>query len=345
MKYIVIGNFASITNQLCGQSVKTRSLYKLAKEIIPEIDCFDTQLIAYDKLSFFKMLWKFCKNDYVIYLPAARNMTWFFPILYILSIFCRTKILQFEIGNWMVDLLANKPIHRWMIKRIKQFYAETEQSKKELECKYGLKNVSIFPNFRFFEFERRTIESCEKSKLELVFCARINRKKGLDLIFSLGDYLIKENLDYYVSITFFGPIYDKDKEYFLESLKKYSFMNYEGMLQQEVISEKLQHFDCMLLPTHYYTEGLPGSIIDAYIVGIPVIVTKWKNAEEFVINNVTGVIIPFHNGQNELNQTVADLISNEKRLQFLKNNAYCYRDNFHSSTALAKLKSLLNLQK
>lgn len=38
----------------------------------------------------------------------------------------------------------------------------------------------------------------------------------------------------------------------------------------------------MLLPTHYYTEGLPGSVLDAYMSGIPIIVSRWKHASEFV---------------------------------------------------------------
>lgn len=345
MKYIVIGNFAGITNQLCGQSVKTRSIYNLAKEIIPTIDYFDTQNISYNKLSIFTMLWKFCISDYVIYLPAARNMTWFFPIFYLLSLFSRTNILQFEIGNWMVDLLAEKPIHRWMLGRINQFYAETQNSKRELECLYNLKNISIFSNFRYFNFKRTEISrSKDDSKLRLVFCARINRKKGLDYIFSLGDYLIKESLDKIVTITFYGPVFEKDKEYFFNNLNKYSFMKYGGMLQQNLISEKLQSYDCMLLPTQYYTEGLPGSIIDAYIVGIPVIVTKWKNAEEYVKNDITGIIVPFKDGQKEFNQSIVELIYNKEKLQFLKDNAYNYRQNFHSSLALIKLRDILSLQ-
>lgn len=340
MKYLVIGNFASITNKLCGQSVKTRNIFNLAKEIVPTIDCFDTQKIKYNKFSIFLMLWKFCRSNYVIYLPAAGNMTWLFPIFYILSIVSRTYILQFEIGNWMVDLLANKPIHRWMLKGIKQFYAETEKSKKELKHLYGLENISVFSNFRYFDFERENC-ICDNSILKLVFCARINRKKGLDMIFSLGDYLIEEKKEKSVSITFYGPIFEKDEEYFWRNLNKYSFMKYDGMLQQDEISEKLQYFDCMLLPTQYYTEGLPGSIIDAYIVGIPVIVTKWKNAEEFVVNNITGIIIPFQDGQNEFNQAVVDLMNNKEKLQYLKDNAYHYRYKFHSSSAKLHLKRIL----
>lgn len=35
-----------------------------------------------------------------------------------------------------------------------------------------------------------------------------------------------------------------------------------------------KHKSWMLLPTHYYTKGLPCSIVDAYIAGIPVIATE-----------------------------------------------------------------------
>lgn len=72
------------------------------------------------------------------------------------------------------------------------------------------------------------------------------------------------------------------------------------------------------MPTHYFTEGLPGSIVDAYISGIPVIVTRWKHATEFVDDGETGFIVPFENGQEELNQKVKILFDFPEILNAMK---------------------------
>ena len=45
----------------------------------------------------------------------------------------------------------------------------------------------------------------------------------------------------------------------------------------------------MLFPTHFYTEGIPGSIIDAYAAGIPVISAKWESFDDVISEGHTGV--------------------------------------------------------
>ena len=89
----------------------------------------------------------------------------------------------------------------------------------------------------------------------------------------------------------------------------------------------------MLLPTHYYTEGLPGSVVDAYMSGIPIIVSKWKHAGEFVKDGETGFIIPFENGEKELCKKIEFLLQNPKLLSEMKRNAYRESFRFTSSNA------------
>ena len=91
-----------------------------------------------------------------------------------------------------------------MLKRITGIHVETKRLLSELEGYYGFKNVDIFPNFRFFNFNPERYDS---GKLRLVFMARVNKMKGLDWIFNLADYIKDNNLEDNYSITFFGPIF------------------------------------------------------------------------------------------------------------------------------------------
>ena len=89
----------------------------------------------------------------------------------------------------------------------------------------------------------------------------------------------------------------------------------EAFLSQEIISRTLVNYDLMLFPTRYYTEGLPGTIIDAYIANLPVIATEWKHAREFIKDGETGFIVRFDNCQKNLTQESWNYITIERNFQ------------------------------
>ena len=185
--------------------------------------------------------------------------------------------------------------------------------------------MDIFPNVRFFDFNPQPTDS---KKLRIVFMARIMKQKGLDWIFNLADYIVANGLQEKFSITFFGQEADEDKEYFEGKVKQYDFVEYCGHLQPELIHETLSLYDVMLLPTHFYTEGLPGSVVDAYISGIPVIVTEWKHSHEFVDDGKSGFIVPFNDGMQQMIDRVLLLEKDRELLRQLKTNALVKRMEF-----------------
>lgn len=336
---LVLGYFGCQTKQLDGQTVKTISLYKLLSTRIRDIEYYDTQEFQFNKKSIFLMLWKICRCRNLIYLPAQNNLKWMFPVIFIVSSITGMKIRYFVVGGWLKEFLSDKPMHRWMLKSISGIYTETQIMKKELEMQYNYKNVSLFPNFRFFE--RRNITNSSNKIFKMVFMARINKMKGLDMVFQLGDFINNNNLADKVSIDFYGPVFTGDNDYFEKNICLYPFMKYMGILQPDGIRDVLEEYDVMLFPTHYFTEGLPGSIIDAYISGLPVIATKWKHATEFIEDGVTGIIIPFDNGQKEFNNAVLFLMDNPDKLLQMKRNAHRRSFDFSSEYASDLLNKIL----
>lgn len=325
-KILVLGYFGYNTNQLDGQTVKTRDVHRLiVEQISSKIDFYDTEDFKYNKLSVFKMFWKVIRCNKLVYLPAHNNLRVIFPIIYCLSILFHVKIYYFVVGGWLREFLSNLPIHRYMLSRINGIHAETELLKSELEQFYHFKNVDVFPNFRFFDFTPKRTNS---EKLRLVFMARINKMKGLDWIFHFASYIQAHNMMDHFSITFFGPINESDKSYFEDNIKQYQFIEYKGVLQPSDIYNALSQYDVMLLPTHFFTEGLPGSIVDAYISGIPVIATEWKHAREFVEDGKSGFIIPFEKGEDVLIERILKLESNRKLLYEMQNYSLIKRNEF-----------------
>lgn len=159
--------------------------------------------------------------------------------------------------------------------------------------------------------------------LNLFFWARVNRKKGLDEILALCKYIEQNGYENNIFIDFYGPVNVEDEKYFNnEIVNKYSFVTYSGALQPNKINSTLIAYDAMILPTRFYTEGFPGSVLDAYQAGIPVIVTRWKHAKEFIEDGKSGIIIDFDNPSNELISSVIGLYQNPLLLAEMKGYAY-----------------------
>lgn len=307
--------------QMGGQTVKTRDLYRLLHDKLGDVvQFFDTQSLHNHKSHVWRLCLSVIGSRTIVYVPAHNNLTYIFPFLFLLSKLCRIQILYFVVGGWLVEFLRNKPLHRWMLKRIQYILPETELMCRQLYESYGFSRVQKFPNFRFAD-DFIPQPHHESGKLRIVFCARIHRMKGLDVMFNLASY-IQDNYVEQIAIDFWGPLYEPDKDYFFGQLQKYACAHYRGVLIPDHIAPALSQYDVAVLPTHFYTEGLPGTVIDAYMAGIPIIVSKWKHAEEFVQDGVTGFVIPFENGDSELRNKIDLLYHNDELLQRMKQAAY-----------------------
>jgi len=340
-KILIIGYFGYETNQLDGQTVKTRNIYELLESkmsiIRGYIDFFDTQSIKYKKYNIIVLLKKILSCNKVVYLPAQNNLTYFFPILYILSKIKRFSILYIVIGGWLCEYLENKPIHKYFLKHIDGILTETNDLKNCLIQKYHFSNVITFPNFRIHSFVPSFIENNDVFKI--IFMARITLSKGIDTMFNLADYFEKNPpKGKPIIIDFYGPIDKKDAEYFWEEIKKHPNVKYMGILEPSEIYTIASQYDLLIFPTRYQGEGFPGTIMDAYISGIPVIASNWKSIPEFIDINKTGFV--FNLGQeNELYSLVINLYNNAELLKQMKQNAYKKSKEYSAEKAWNILKS------
>ena len=338
-KILVLGYFGYKTNQLDGQTVKTRNLYILLKQDNQSVSYFDTQVLRYSKLSIFKMLLQVCRCDVVCYVPAHNNLKYFFPIIFILSKLFSTKIHYYVVGGWLNEFIRKLPIHRWMLKNIDYILPETQLMCEKLKEDYNILNTQVFPNFRITDFSASD-ERHPDNPLRMVFMARVNKMKGYETIFTFADYAIQAKLD--VVIDFFGPIYDDDKDDFMQKIALCPITSYQGTLEPEDIYLKLCSYDLLLLPTRYYTEGFPGSILDAYISGIPVIVTGWKHAREFVVDGETGIIVPFKDSQESFNQAITKLYYDREKLDYMRKRSKDFSEYFKADYALNIIRTLIS---
>ncbi|MEB8344825.1 glycosyltransferase family 4 protein [Flavobacteriaceae bacterium KMM 6898] len=319
---LVFGNFASISTVLCGQTVKTRNIYNLLKSKesthFKSVNYFDTDSIQEKKTSLLKGLKEVMKADILYYLPAKNSLTYIFPIIYILAKISTTQIHFVVVGGWIDRYIRNMFLHIYMLKRVKKIYPETNNLCDALKKKYGYKNVVQLNNYRIHELS--TTPTVTSNPIKLVFMARINPKKGIETLFRLSRQLEKLKIENVV-IDMYGPILPDYELKFKSDLKNTPLnITYKGALKPNEIYAVLAKYDIMLFPTQYYTEGFPGSILDAYIAGIPVIATDWQYASEFILQNKSGIIVEFDNSEIFIS-TVIETVQNISLIDSLKHGA------------------------
>lgn len=338
IKLLVLGYFGYNTNQLDGQTIKTRNLYDLLRENFSYVSYFDTQDFRYNIFSVFKMLFQVCKSDVVCYVPAHNNLKYIFPIIFVISKLCFTKIQYYVVGGWLNEFIRDLPVHRLMLKHISAIFPETTLMREILYKDFHIVNTRVFPNFRITDFTPKPVDVNE-GQLRLVFMARVNKMKGYDVVFSFAKYAMKHKLD--VIIDFYGPINDDDKADFESLISICPITQYKGILEPAEIYQVMSKYDILLLPTKYYTEGFPGTILDAYISGVPVIVTEWKHAHEFVVDGETGFIVPFDDPQDAFNEKLLTLYHDRFKLNEMRAYSCNFSESFKAGHALRIIKEYI----
>jgi glycosyltransferase involved in cell wall biosynthesis len=347
LKILVLGYFGYLTDQLDGQTVKTRNMYELLEskqeEINSNVTFFDTQTFQRSKFNLLKMFIKISRCNVLIYLPAHNNLKYIFPFIFIWCKLFKIKIHYIIIGGWLGAFLENKMLHRYLLSKIDGIYSETSDLSKILKTKYRLNNVMQLHNYRITDFEDIDIQSLdiEKADCNLVFMARIHPQKGVRTIFKLENELTRKGIKN-ISIDMYGPIFEDFKPEFKNLLEQSKIVKYKGILKTEEINKTLSHYSLMLFPTQYYTEGFPGSILDAYISGVPVVASNWKYATEFIEDNISGLISDFNN-EEQFIEKVLYLIENKEEILRLKKGAIEQRTKYSPESAWNSLK--INLEK
>jgi glycosyltransferase involved in cell wall biosynthesis len=338
-KILVLGFFGFKNNQLCGQTVKTRNIYNLLKnheKEIGEVIYFDTQIFKHNWLEGFNMLWKVAICKKLVYLPAQNNFKYLFPFIYLITKLTRVDIVHVVVGSWLDYFLLNKPFHCYMLKKILISLPQTNKTCQILKHEYNILNVQQLNNFRISNFIFQSNKG--HGTFKVVFMARINKLKGISHVFELAEKFIENNKD--ITVDFFGQINSDDKNYFFQNINRLKNVCYNGHLDPSEINNKLQEYDVLVLPTSFPDEGFPGSILDAYIAGIPVIVTNWKHLPEFVDEGKTGFLIDLNNISEMYNYCIK-LYENPSLLNQMKKHALEKSKEYSSDKAWKILKNYI----
>lgn len=337
-KVCVIGHFGFGHNLLNGQTVKTKIVAdELEKQLAGEVLRIDTHggVKSLLKAPFhaFTAL-KNCEN--VVILPAHNGLRVYAPLLKLMRAFFGGRKLHYAvIGGWLASFLESKRGLTRCLKKFDNIYVETGTMKQALE-KMGFDNIVIMPNCK----ELKVLSPLElvyehSEPYKLCTFSRVMKEKGIedaiDAVRSVNEAFGRT----VYSLDIYGQVDAGQTEWFDELQKSFpDYVRYGGLVPFDKSVEVLKDYFALLFPTRFYTEGIPGTVIDAYAAGIPVISAKWESFADIIDDGVTGIGYTFEN-VCELKAILEDTPELVKRIHALKENCVDKAHQYLPETAVS----------
>jgi len=302
-KIAIIGSFCKGCYLLDGQTVKTKTL---ASELLniygkDNVLCIDTYGKINNILSVLKCIWVLFFYRNIMILPAQNALKVLAPWLTFWNTFFKRRTHYVVIGGWLNGYLDAFPIVEKSLHKFHYIYVETQTMKNAL-IKRGFTNIIILPNCKDLQIlTKKDMETSFVMPYKLVTFSRVMQQKGIEDALRVVSNINLEAKKEVFALDIYGQVDPEEIEWFEEVKAKYNLMSTKSILQYkgEVSPNKsveiLSNYFALLFPTRFYTEGIPGTIIDSYAAGIPVISAKWESFNDVVNDGITGIGFEFEN--------------------------------------------------
>ena len=323
-KIAIIGHFGFGLDCLDGQTVKTKIL---AEELENQVG--EEQVLKIDTHGGIKSLFKApfqvlkalknAKN--IIILPAHNGLKVYAPLLNFFRKFYKQRKLHYVvIGGWLASFLKNKKGLTKTLKKFDGIYVETASMNRDLD-ELGFQNVSVMPNCKKLNvLEKEQLVYADEQPYKLCTFSRVMKEKGIEDAINSVKVINEKYSKTVFALDIYGPI-DKDQIEWFDNLQKEfpEYVRYGGLVPFDKSVEVLKDYFALLFPTRFFTEGIPGTIIDAYAAGIPVISAKWQSFADILEDGVTGMGYEFGN-ENALTDILLYTLQNPDKVNALKEN-------------------------
>lgn len=325
----IIGSFGFGKSLADGQTVKTKELARLLASEYGE-----NEIIRVDTHGWKRAPWRlFCKvacacrsAQTVIMLPAHGALK-VIPRLCSILATKDTKLYYDVIGGWLPEFLDNRSSLAKCLRKLDGIWVETRMMKQKLDTR-GFKNVSVIPNFKHLtplsETELMGVERI-KSPRTFVMFSRVSAEKG---VADAAEAIIRHNREaddrHKATLKIYGAV-EKGFELQLEEIvaRGRGAVEYCGKVEASKSVETLKDAYMLLFPTYYPGEGFPGTILDGFAAGLPVISSDWRYNGEVVTDGETGFLFPTHD-IDALTRLIHDSLRHPEKIERMR--AKCLRE-------------------
>ncbi len=333
----IIGRVAEGSDLCDGQTVKTRVLADELSRRYP-----DAQLIIADtynyKRHFIGLISKIeqClrKSDVIFILLSRNGRRVIFPIVDVLNRIYHKPVFHDVIGGAFEYDLVGSCILQVICSRFEMNWIESRKAVERLRA-IGFKNVAFLPNFKRLSVLARP-EEYKSSDSTYRFCtfSRVMKEKGIGIAaqavidINSGDGSRRAALDIY------GPIesgYEEELQKYIDLSK--GAVSYKGIVNFNDSVDVLKKYYMLLFPTTFDGEGFPGTLIDAFSAGLPVIATDWHYNGEIIAQDRTGFLYD-PNETHRLKELIEYCMSDPERISEMRKNCLAEARQYDADTVM-----------
>ncbi len=158
----------------------------------------------------------------------------------------------------------------------------TEFNKKKLLQLNNIKREKVFLKPNFINNSNEIIPA-NKRKNRIIFVGRLDKLKGVDMLFEAWKQLDNSGIELVVCGT--GPLETWCRKFIKNN--KIKNIKMQGFIYNNEVFSLIADSKALILPTQWY-EGFPVSIVEAFSVGTPVICSSIGNAGTLVKEGING---------------------------------------------------------
>lgn len=280
----------------CGETMKNQLLISKLEELGVLVRQMDFKGWKKRPWVLLQLLWNLLvhRSDSLLFSTSAQNV---YPLMRLMkSIGWKQNTIHWVIGGSLSQKVENGTYKADVIGYMRHTLVESRLMKEQLDV-LGIKGVKEVPNFKPITYYPPLTMKRSDGVTRFVFLSRIMPEKGCDYILEAARLLNDEGLQEHYVIDFYGAVAQTYKKVFDKKVESLPNVNFCGFLnlREHAGYDSLATYDMMLFPTYWKGEGLAGVFIDAFISGLPMIITDWAHNRAFMNDGEMALFIPVHN--------------------------------------------------
>ncbi len=336
----ICGHFGGKETFLDGQTVKTKVIFQAlcqeyGKDSILPVDTYGYKA---HPLRLLRKLWNMANTcGDILILPAQNGTKALLPLFVLLKRKYGFRLHDVAIGGWLPKMLRTHDRLRRECAGLDTIFVETRRMAEELS-RLRLDNACLLPNCKPLAIVSAQHQpSFEHPPYPLCTFSRVSREKGIMDAVQAVKRVNRELGKTAFTLTIYGQVDESYRQEF-DALKK-DFGHtvcYGGEIPYEQGSLVVGQYFALLFPTRCPTEGIPGTILDAYAGGTPVLGAEWENAREIIEENKTGWLYPLGNIP-ALESCLYELYQNPQTALAMRENCLAKAESYQADKVLSAL--------
>lgn len=339
----IIGHFGGNEDFFDGQTIKTRILYEeIRKSTDWKISTVDTYEKSQKPLKLFIDTIKcLIQSDDVIVLLSKNGMRFCFPLLSFWTRTFHVNIYHDVIGGNLDTYVQKYPQFKKYLNSFRLNWVETNKLKESLQ-KVGVSNCVVIPNFKRLKLEEVQYKEYKEPYRFCTF-SRVTKEKGIEDAVKAVQEINHEMGRTFCSLDIYGSVDERYREQFTKLINNPYLKNvyYKGVIPYNKSVETIRNYYALLFPTFWDGEGFPGTIIDAFSAGVPVIGTDWNSNAEIIENEKNGILYP-NAENNDLKSSIKWLINNKDKMPYIKENCILSAQKYQPDLYIKKMIDTIN---